>query len=119
MNTGSTSGEESFYIAVILYETSSTALEYKPLYQECFVLIKATSFEEANEKALIQGRGQEGSYQNDRNETITWFLKQVVDVNSVLYDGFEDGTELYARHFRNYEAYRSFEPLLSDGESEL
>ena len=119
MEAESASEEQSFYIAVILYETSSTAPEYKPLYQECFVLIKATSSEEANEKALIYAMRQEGSYQNEYNETITWSLKQVVDVNSVLYDEFEDGTELYARHFRNYEAYRLWEPLLSDGEPEL
>jgi hypothetical protein len=43
-------------------------------------------------------------------------LQQVVDVNSVLDDDFdaaEDGVDLYARHFRNYDAYQSFEPLLS------
>lgn len=57
-----TSKEQSFYIAMILYESSSSAPEYKPLYQECFVLIKATSLKEANEKALVYGRKQEGSY---------------------------------------------------------
>lgn len=49
-------------------------------------------------------------------ETIIWSLKKVIDVNSVLDDGFEfasDGVDLYARHFRNYEAYHSFEPFLS------
>ena len=119
MGIESTSKEQSFYIAVILYESSSSAPEYKHLYEECFVLIKATSLEEANEKALVYSREQEGSYQNEYNNTITWSLKQVVDVNSVLYDEFDDGTELYARHFHNYEAYRLFEPLLSDSESEL
>jgi len=116
MEIDRTSKEQSFYIAVILYESSSSASEYKPLYEECFVLIKATSLEEANEKALIYAREQEGSCQNEYNDTITWSLKQVVDVNSVLYDKFDDGTELYARHFRSYEAYRLFEPLLSNEE---
>lgn len=111
--------EKSFYIAVILYESSSSAPEYKPLYEECFVLVKAISVEEAYEKALSHAKEQEGSYQNEYKDTITWSLKQVVDVNSVLSDEFDDGIELYARHFRNYEAYRLFEPLLSDSESEL
>jgi hypothetical protein len=116
METESASQKESFYIAVILFESSSNVPDYKPLYEECFVLIKAISLEEANEKALVYGREQEGSYQNDNKDMITWSLKQIVDVNSVLYDEFNNGTELYARHFRNYKAYCLFEPLLSGEE---
>ncbi|GAB4205082.1 MAG: hypothetical protein Fur006_60820 [Coleofasciculaceae cyanobacterium] len=119
MEISNLSEKQSFYIAVILYESSSTKPEYKPLYQECFVLIKATSVEEAREKALSHASQEQVSYQNEKGDTITWSLKQVVDVNSVLYDEFDDFTELYARHFRNYEAYRLFESLLSDSVSEL
>lgn len=90
METDSTSKEQSFYIAVILYESSSSASEDKPLYEECFVLIKATSLKEANEKALAYIREQQGSYQNEYNDTITWFFKQLVDVNSVLDDEFDN-----------------------------
>ncbi|MDF5711172.1 MAG: hypothetical protein PUP90_26750 [Nostoc sp. S4] len=56
------------------------------------------------------------SYKNENGETITWSLKQVIDVNSVLDDDFNlanNGVDLYARNFRNYEAYYSFEPFLS------
>ena len=49
------------------------------------------------------------SYKNEKAETITWSVKQIVDVNSLLYDRIEDGTELYARHFHNYEAYQQFD----------
>lgn len=56
--------EQSFYIAVILYESSLDGPDYKPLYEECFVLIKAISFEEAKEKALSHPKKEEGSYQN-------------------------------------------------------
>ncbi|WP_420759278.1 DUF4288 domain-containing protein [Nostoc sp. CALU 546] len=110
---------ESFYIAVVLYESSSNAPDYQPLYQECFVLLKASSLEKAQEKARIYAKKEEVSYKNEDGETITWSLKQVVDVNSVLYDDFDstsDGVDLYARHFRNYEAYHSFEPFLSEEE---
>ena len=108
--------EQSFYIAVIIYESSSDIPDYQPLYEECFVLIRAISLEEAKKKALSHAQKQEGSYQNPYEQTITWFIKQIVDVNNVLYDIGEDVTELYARHFRNYEAYCSFEPLLSKEE---
>lgn len=116
MEIESTSQKESFYIAVILFESSSNVPDYKPLYEECFVLIKANSLEEAQEKTLVYGHAQEGSYQNENKEIINWSLKQIVDVNSVLYDEFDNGTELYARHFRNYQAYCLFEPLLSGEE---
>lgn len=78
--------------------------------------MKATSLESAKDKALNHGKNESVSYTNENGETITWSLHQVVDVNSVLDDDLdtaEDGVDLYARHFRNYEAYQSFEPLLS------
>ncbi len=117
MKTESVDKAQSFYIAIILYKSSSDAPNYQPLYQESFVLIKATSLKEAKAKALNHGKNESVSYTNENEETITWSLQQVVDVNSVLDDDFnssEDGVDLYARHFRNYEAYHSFEPLLSN-----
>jgi len=105
-----------FYIAVILYESSSNVPHYKPLYEECFTLIEATSLEEAREKALVCAKNNEHSYENVCGETITWVTKKIVDVNNVLDDSFKDYTDLYARHFRNYEAYHSFESLLSEEE---
>ncbi len=41
-------------------------------------------------------------------------LKHVIDVSPVLTDAFEDGSELYARHFRNFQAYSLSEPVLLD-----
>jgi hypothetical protein len=105
----------NFYIAVLLYESASDKPAYQPLYEECFVLIEARSEEKAREKAL-QYAGKPNSYKNQQGEVITWQLKHLVDVSRVLSDSFYDGTELYARHFRNYKAYHSFEPLLSNEE---
>jgi Domain of unknown function (DUF4288) len=119
MKTESADKTESFYIAIIIYKSSSDRPDYQSLYQESFVMIKATSLESAKEKAFNHGKNESVSYTNEDGETITWSLQQVVDVNSVLYDDFnssEDGVDLYARHFRNYEAYQSFEPLLSKEE---
>ncbi|MBD2338638.1 DUF4288 domain-containing protein [Calothrix sp. FACHB-156] len=116
MKTESTNQAASFYIAIILYKSSSDAPGYQPLYQESFVLIKAASLEEAKIKAVNYGKDESVSYTNENGETITWSLQQVVNVNSVLYDEIdssEDVVDLYTRHFRNYEAYQSFEPLLS------
>lgn len=106
---------QSFYIAVILYESSSDAPQYTPLYQECFVLIKAGSLEEAHRKALAHAEAENVSYLNEKGETITWSLRQIVDVNPVLNEHLEDITELYVRHFRNYDAYRQFEEISREG----
>lgn len=116
MKTKNADKLESFYIAIILYKSSLDQADYQPLYQESFVLIKSTSLEEAKTKAFNHSKNESISYTNENKETITWSLQQVVDVNSVLYDDFdssEDIVDLYTRHFRNYEVYRSFEPLLS------
>ena len=43
MKTKSANKAESFYIAIILYKSSSDKPDYQPLYQGSFVLIKATS----------------------------------------------------------------------------
>jgi hypothetical protein len=112
MNTEHDKPELGYYIAVILYESSSETPGYKPLYQESFVLIKAASEEEAKVKAQAHGAKEETSYLNENQETITWSLKQLIDVTPVLDERLDDGTELYVRHFRNYDAYREFEPLL-------
>ncbi|WP_371656545.1 MULTISPECIES: DUF4288 domain-containing protein [unclassified Streptomyces] len=106
----------SVYVAVLLCEATSTAEDHAPLYQENFVLLTAQDEEEARGKALAHGKRLETSYENDLGETITWRLRHVVDVNEALDSDLGDGSELYSRHFRNYDAYRSFEPLLSGEE---
>ncbi|MEH1842760.1 MAG: DUF4288 domain-containing protein [Nostoc sp.] len=116
MKTKSADKVESLYIAIILYKSSSDKPDYQPLYQESFVLVKATSLQEAKVKVLNHAKNESVSYTNENGETITWSFEQVVDMNSVLHDNFDSSEEivdLYTRHFRNYEAYQSFEPLLS------
>lgn len=113
MDVKSVNNKESFYIAVILYESFSDKLEDKPLYQECFALIKASCLEEAQQKALNYAIKQQVSYQNENKDTITWLLKHILDVSLILNSNFDNETDLYARFFRNYEAYYLFEPLLS------
>ncbi|MGW1676516.1 DUF4288 domain-containing protein [Saccharopolyspora sp. NPDC002376] len=106
--------ELDYYVAVLLLEATSDAADHQPLYEESFVLLKAESEEEAAEKATDHGKQQETSYQNENHEQITWKLKQVVEVKPVEDATFDDGTEIYSRFFRNYQAYSSFEPLTEE-----
>jgi hypothetical protein len=117
MNIEAKGSQLTSYIAVIIYAATSDVPNYQPLYEECFMLIKAASQEEARQKTVRYAQRQQTTYKNEQQEDIRWLLKQIIDINPVLTDNidFEDGSELYARHFRNYQAYTAFEPLLSGG----
>ena len=96
----------SLYIAVVLYESSSDAPDDKPLYEECFLVVRAKSDEEARERAM-QLVSAPHSYKNQYGATITWSFKEIERVQSVLSDELADGKELYARYFLDYGAYHA------------
>ncbi|WP_218023487.1 DUF4288 domain-containing protein [Nocardia altamirensis] len=102
------------YIAVILFESTSDAPDYVPMYQEDFVLLYAESEDAARKLAVAAAKEQECTYRNEQGENITLALKGIVDVNRSLTDDLSNGGDLYARHFRDYDAYRRMEPLLGD-----
>lgn len=113
MNTENKEQILIFYIAVIVYEFSSDAADYQSLYREDYVLVQAFSDEDARQKA--SQLAQQGTYKNEQGENITLVVKHILDVSPVLSENFEHGADLYSRHFRNYQAYVAFEPLLSGG----
>ncbi|XXT16180.1 DUF4288 domain-containing protein [Sorangium sp. So ce429] len=100
------------YIAIIVYEASSPDPSFKTMFEECFVLIRADSDEQAIARAEQRSKDQETCYDNAAGQEIHWKLKRVVDVSRILSDNLDDGAELYARHFTDYDAYHAFEPLL-------
>lgn len=106
-----------WYVAVLLYESSSPDLGYTPLFEEAILLLQAASEDEAQTKAQTHGNQSRTSFKNALGQIIHWSLKHVIDVSEMLVDGPVDGGEIYARHFRDYAAYRKFEPML-DGSVE-
>ncbi len=100
--------QSSYYIAVIVSRSSSTAIDYVPLCEESFVLLEATSLDEATEKAMARTVAEENQYENVYGDTITW-SPRLVELGDALQDTFEDGSELYARFFRNHEAYEQLD----------
>ena len=101
------------YIAVLLFESTIAGVAGPPLYREDFLLVWAESEQQARAVAARRGAQESGSAESEAG-TVTLTLKQVVDVNRALDDGFAaDTADLYSRHFRNYQAYQQFEPLLS------
>ncbi|MEL6493752.1 MAG: DUF4288 domain-containing protein [Cyanobacteria bacterium J06623_7] len=103
--------DKSFYLAVILYQSSSGS--QPPLYEECFTLIKANSLEKARQRAKDCATKAECSYLTEDGKTVSHSLIKIVDINNVLDDDLQDGGNIYARHFRNFAAYSAFEPLIS------
>lgn len=110
--------EAPLYMAVLLYASTSPDPAYTPMFEECFVLLRAGSDEQARARAAQHGRSRESSFTNAAGQLIRWELRHVVDVARVLSDVLDDGAELYARHFKSYEAYRAFEPLLGGDSGE-
>lgn len=99
------------YAAVLLYESVSAGPGAEPLYEETITLIWAESKEEAESKAREYAKTRECAYTNEAGETVEVSLKSVLDVSEVT-DDLGKTADIYTRHFRNYDAYRSFEPLL-------
>ena len=96
-----------WFVAVLLYRSSSDAPDYSPLYEETFLLLEAGSADEAEKKARAYARGGQVAYENEFSETISWELVRVVDVRAALYPP-ADESELYARFFKDYAAYESW-----------
>ncbi|WP_052351820.1 DUF4288 domain-containing protein [Deinococcus pimensis] len=77
-------------------------------YQENFLLLEASTFEEAQARVTAIAKQDDTSYENAVGETVTWKLLRIVDVRQVLHDASDEPT-LYARHFRDLEGYRIFD----------
>jgi hypothetical protein len=110
------SSEPDFYVAVLVTESTSDTEGYQPWYEESFVLVKAESDAEAQEKAIEYGKSMGTSYQDEHHQLITWRLKRIVEVKRVEDATFDDGTELYSRLFRNYAGYESLDALADEDE---
>jgi hypothetical protein len=111
------------YIALVVMEatTSSPAAageEEQPLYQENIVLVHATGERSARGRVERRAREAETSYVNDRQETVTWRLRAIVDVKKAEDTDLGRDADLYTRHFRDWTAYERVDSLLardSDG----
>ncbi|WP_158228273.1 DUF4288 domain-containing protein [Pseudonocardia sp. MH-G8] len=102
----------NMYVALLVYEYSSSAPGFEPLYEETVTIIEANSKENATERARNFARSRQSDYENEAGETIRYHIKHLVDVVEIN-DKLCDQAEIYTRHFRNYDAYRTFEPMLS------
>ncbi|MBN9758150.1 MULTISPECIES: DUF4288 domain-containing protein [unclassified Pseudonocardia] len=107
---------EALFVAILLFESTSSVPSYRPLYREDVVLLRALSLEDAQDLAGRHGHEAETSYTNHAGETVRDRLLHVVDVTPALTDDLTTTVvDVYSRHFRDIAAYRRFDPLC-DGE---
>ncbi|SDI19219.1 protein of unknown function [Actinokineospora alba] len=105
---------EKPFVAVVLYESTCDSPDYQTLYREDVVLVYARTEDEAREAVRVRAAGEAGSHRNELGEVITLSVKEVLDVAPALDEDLTRGGDLYSRHFTNFDAYRRFEPLLSE-----
>ena len=90
-----------------IYVTKSLIDGKEPYYQENFSLIKASSLEEAKQKApqLVE---VETTYKNANGETITWNLEtlNIVPTLDDINHNDDEVIDLYVRGFEDFQAYQ-------------
>ena len=93
---------------LVIYITKSLIDSKQPYYQECFSLIRASSFEEAENKAPHLLEDVNTSYLNNEGQTVTWTLHQIISIKSTLDELNKDEiTDLYVRGFEDFQAYQN------------
>ena len=101
-----------WYAGVLVTKSASDREDYVPLFEESVVVVTALDEDEARRKIqALAARESQTSYLTADGARVSWELVHVLDVQA-LRTAPEDGATVYARHFRDYEAYRRFEPLL-------
>lgn len=105
---------KSPYIAITLFEFTSDAPDYVPLYREDVTLLYADTEAEARELAEKNFRSDAETYKNEAGYNVTVTPTAVIDVVAALIDDLSEGGDLYSRHFRDYESYSKWEPMLNE-----
>jgi hypothetical protein len=100
-----------YYVAVVIYKSASDSSDYTPLYEECITLVKADTEEDARLRIEKLAKNRSAKYKNIEGQEISWSLYKIIDINPMLEDSIGDITEIYARHFKDIDAYNKFETL--------
>ncbi len=97
--------EKETYVAVILYEGSSTAPTFTPVFEEITLLVEAISSEDAEKKAKHHGINNQPEYDNEAGHTIKWNFLKVESVNLILEEITSDVTPIHSKYFNDMNTY--------------
>lgn len=104
----------TWYAGVIITRSGSSAPAYRPLYEETIIVVQAKTSDDAMAAVRAAAMDRLATFKNEAGDEIVWELETIVEVKE-LSDSPGHGVEIYSRFFRDYGAYRKFEPLL-DGD---
>ncbi|MGE0590396.1 MAG: DUF4288 domain-containing protein [Cyclobacteriaceae bacterium] len=84
----------NWYIAKIVFNIISGSGNHTPQFDEQYRLIKAESMEEAFDKAMRIGMGEEEMLLNSKNEIVRWEFVNIAELYPI--DELRDGMELFS-----------------------
>jgi hypothetical protein len=84
----------NWYLAKLIFQVRSGEGAHTPQFDEQWRLIRADEVTWALEKATVLGRLDEGSFINDRDETVVWKFIEVAVIHRI--SCLEDGAQLFS-----------------------
>ncbi len=97
--------EKQLFVAEVLRELY---IDSKNSYCElAIVIIKASSFQEAESAAEQFGQSQKRSYTNADGGTVNWKFVRVVSINPALCEEIGDATEVHCQMYKDIISFES------------
>lgn len=88
-------GETWFAANIILESSHPEERQYRKLYEQRIILVRATTIEEAWQKATVYGEAAREEYRNPNDKTVIWAMREILDVKELFEDSIGDGSEVY------------------------
>ena len=93
-----------WFTASILYRSKRAKNGSDQLWEESFVLIRASDSDDALEKAKAIGKDGLVEFATVDNDRVRWEFHDVMHIYEVNEDRLEHGTEVFSRFIRESEA---------------
>jgi len=102
----------SFFTVAVLFRSLRDG-RYLPenLWEESFLLLRATSDEQARTKAASIASAKRLTYRASTGETLTWEFFKISASYELSDDQLADGTEIFSRHLRDSEVQSLLTPF--------
>ena len=92
--------DDKWYVATVLMQCRVAGDHAGPwTCDEQVYVLRAPDDKAAYQKALKIGQHEEHSYQNTYDETVTWEFVGLVQLDELMDEAIEDGTEITSRLF--------------------
>ncbi len=100
----------NWYIARVLFQWHVENSMVPDMHDEQFILVQAASAENAYQKVSKQCQSEERTFQNVQNDWVNQQFLGFIDLDSVLSNEIESGTELYSILHKDLNAKEMLSP---------